>query len=121
MGCPKQKTEEYCYTPTPFDSLISLGDSAIRVLNQKRQEEQVYRDSIHIKLDDVSAYSNRAIQGYEKKLQEKEERKRRFKDTIIYKRRYKYDTIYRRIEVVQLDTIYKDTIIYNSIFKRKLF
>ena len=121
MGCPKKKEKEYCYTPTPLDSLISLGDSAIRVLNQKRIEDATYRDSIHNKLDDASDYTQRTIQGYEARIEEQNYQRTRRKDTIIYIKKYKYDTVYKKIEVVHIDTIYKDTIIYNSIFKRKLF
>jgi len=121
MGCPKQKEDKYCYKPTPFDSLISLGDSAIRVLSLKRVEEEGYRDSIHNKLDNVSEDSYNTIEGYKARLQETSHQRVKRKDTVIHIKKYKYDTLYRKIEVILMDTIYKDTIIYNSIFKRKLF
>jgi uncharacterized protein YqjF (DUF2071 family) len=118
VGCPKQEPE-YSYNPTPFDSLMKLGDSAIKVLSTQRIEERQMVDSLHSTITDISDFSNRAIQGYEVQLQEKIERKIRQKDSIIWVR--KYDTIVTIIEVLQYDTIHKDTIIYQSIFKKKLF
>ena len=118
IGCPK-KEPKYTYNPTPFDSLMRLGDSAIKVLSTQRVEERQMVDSLHSTITDISDFSNRAIQGYEVQLQEKIERKIRQKDSIIWVR--KYDTIVTIIEVLKYDTIHKDTIIYHSIFKKKLF
>tara|TARA_Y100000593_G_scaffold93718_2_gene189701 strand:- start:302 stop:706 length:405 start_codon:yes stop_codon:yes gene_type:complete len=118
MGCPKQEPE-YCYTPTPFDSLMKLGDSAIKVLSIQRIEERQMVDSLHNTIDHISHTSRNEIQGYATQLQQKHARRIRMKDSIIYVR--KYDTIIKRIEIVITDTIHRDTIIYNSIFKRKLF
>jgi len=118
MGCPKQEPE-YSYNPTPFDSLMKLGDSAIRVLSSQRIEERQMVDSLHSTIDHIAHSSRNEIQGYAAQLQQKHARRIRMKDSIIYIR--KYDTIIKRIEIVITDTIHRDTIIYNSIFKRKLF
>ena len=118
VGCPKQEPE-YTYNPTPFDSLMKLGDSAIKVLSTQRIEERQMVDSLHSTITDISDFSNRAIQGYEVQLQEKEVRRILRKDSIVWIR--KYDTIVTKIEVIKYDTIHKDTIVYRSIFKRKLF
>ncbi len=118
MGCPK-KEPKYTYNPTPFDSLMKLGDSAIKVLSTQRIEERQMVDSLHNTISNISDYSSKTIQGYEVQLQEKIERKIRQKDSIIWVR--KYDTIVTNIEVIKYDTIHRDTIIYHSIFKKKLF
>lgn len=118
MGCPK-KQPEYTYTQTPLDSLIRLGDSAIKVLSTQRIEERQMVDSLHSTIDHISHASRDEIQGYAEQLQQKQSRKLRMRDSIVYVR--KYDTIIKRIEIVITDTIHRDTIIYNSIFKRKLF
>jgi len=118
VACPKQEPE-YCYTPTPLDSLIRLGDSAIKVLSTQRIQDKQFRDSLHNSIDDISDFSNRAIQGYEVQLQEKEVRRILRKDSIVWVKRF--DTIVTNIEVIKYDTIHRDTIVYHSIFKRKLF
>ena len=118
VACPN-KEPEYCYTPTPLDSLIRLGDSAIKVLSTQRLHDKQFRDSLHNSIDDIYDYSNKAIQGYEVQLNEKEVRRILRKDSIVWIR--KYDTIVTNIEVLKYDTIHRDTIVYRSIFKRKLF
>ena len=118
MGCPK-KEPKYTYNPTPFDSLMRLGDSAIKVLSTQRIEERQMVDSLHSTIDHIAYTSRNEIQGYAAKLQEKHARRIRMKDSIIYIR--KYDTIVTIIEVLKYDTIHKDTIVYHSIFKKKLF
>tara|TARA_R100000808_G_C2015989_1_gene66401 strand:- start:41 stop:445 length:405 start_codon:yes stop_codon:yes gene_type:complete len=118
IGCPK-KEPKYTYNPTPFDSLMRLGDSAIKVLSTQRIEERQMVDSLHSTIDHIAYTSRNEIQGYAAQLQEKEVRRILRKDSIIWVR--KYDTIVTKIEVIKYDTIYKDTIIYHSIFKKKLF
>ena len=118
MGCPK-KQPEYTYTQTPLDSLIRLGDSAIKVLSTQRIEERHMVDSLHSTIDHISHASRDEIQGYAEQLQQRQSRRLRMRDSIVYVR--KYDTIIKRIEIVITDTIHRDTIIYHSIFKRKLF
>ena len=117
-GCPK-KQPEYTYTQTPLDSLIRLGDSAIKVLSIQRIEERHMVDSLHSTIDHISHASRDEIQGYAEQLQQRQSRRLRMRDSIVYVR--KYDTIIKRIEIVITDTIYRDTIIYHSIFKKKLF
>lgn len=118
VACPT-KEPEYCYTPTPLDSLVRLGDSAIKVLSTQRIQDKQFRDSLNNTIDDISDYSSKTIQDYEVQLQEKEVRRILRKDSIVWIR--KYDTIVTKIEVIKYDTIHKDTIVYHSIFKRKLF
>lgn len=118
IGCPKQDTV-YTHTPTPLDSLFSLGDSAIRVLNQQKTKDQCFKDSLHKTLSSISQQARSQMESYEVQLQQKETRKRRLKDTVIYVSHY--DTIYNQVQVTVYDTVHRDTIVYHSIFKRKLF
>ena len=118
VGCPK-KEPVYTHTVTPIDSLFSLGDSAIKVLNQQKTKDKCFKDSLHKTLSSLSEQARNQMEGYEVQLQQKEIRKRRLKDTIIYV--HKYDTIYNQVQVTVYDTIHRDTIVYHSIFKKKLF
>tara|TARA_R100000656_G_scaffold108458_1_gene80533 strand:- start:55 stop:459 length:405 start_codon:yes stop_codon:yes gene_type:complete len=118
IGCPKKDTV-YTHTPTPLDSLFSLGDSAIRVLNQQKTKDQCFKDSLHKTLSSISQQARSQMESYEVQLQQKETRKRRLKDTVIYVSHY--DTIYNQVQVTVYDTVHRDTIVYHSIFKRKLF
>mgnify|MGYP003151973525 CR=1 FL=1 len=118
IGCPKKDTV-YTHTPTPLDSLFSLGDSAIRVLNQQKTKDQCFKDSLHKTLSSISQQARSQMESYEVQLQQKEVRRILRKDSIVWIR--KYDTIVTNIEVFQYDTIHRDTIVYRSIFKRKLF
>tara|TARA_R110002020_G_scaffold102076_1_gene239951 strand:+ start:1318 stop:1722 length:405 start_codon:yes stop_codon:yes gene_type:complete len=118
VGCPKKDTI-YTHQSTSLDSLFSLGDSAIKVLNKQKTKDQCFKDSLHKTLSSLSEQTQTQIQGYEVQLQQKEIRKATIKDTTIYT--YKYDTIYNHVQVTVLDTVHRDTVVYRSIFKRKLF
>jgi hypothetical protein len=118
VGCPKKDTI-YTHQSTSLDSLFSLGDSAIKVLNKQKTKDQCFKDSLHKTLSSLSEKTQTQIQGYEVQLQQKEIRKATIKDTTIYT--YKYDTIYNHVQVTVLDTVHRDTVVYRSIFKRKLF
>jgi len=119
VACPTKNEEKKCHTPLPMDSLIRLGDSAIRSLSDQRAQTTTFIDSLHSSINNLSTTTTTKIYQYKTKLEEKEYRKAIIKDTTIYT--YKYDTIFNQVQVTVLDTVHRDTVVYRSIFKRKLF
>ena len=101
MGCSPEK--EYCEAPqTNYDSLFSIGGSALTDLYINQAQQRLHQDSLK---GEVFSFQ---IRLSEKQIKEQKDRVV-YKDTIIYRKKVKtiYDTI--RTKVYLTDTI-RDTI-----------
>lgn len=110
MGCSPK--EEYCEAPqTNYDSLFSIGGSALTDLYIDQAKQQMYHDSLN---GEVSVYQ---MQLNEKKTFEAQQRTI-YKDTIIYRKRIKTitDTVFKHVYLT--DTI-RDTIFVTVKRERK--
>lgn len=99
VACPQKKVEECSTEKINYDSLFSLGDSAIKSYYVEEAREQLIEDSL-----------NKEMLSFKEKLKNREKVEAQirqriiFKDTIIYKRHTvrKVDTI----KIVVRDTLY---------------
>jgi len=98
-GCP-QESGDIGYTPVNYDSLFSLGDSAIK---------HHYIEQAHYKLTQDSL--SREMIAYKDQLINREQVEAQIRERVIFK-----DTvIYQKKRVVQEETIYSHTYIHDTI------
>ena len=116
VACPKKQVDECSTVSTEmvnYDSLFSLGDSAIKQYYIEEAREQIYRDSLS---KEMLSFKDQLINR--EKVEAEIRQRVIFKDTVIIRRHIvkKVDTL----RTIIRDTVYvEETIIVPIETKRK--
>ena len=113
VACPKKQVDECATEQINYDSLFSLGDSAIKQYYIDEAREQIHRDSLS---KEMLFFKDQLINR--EKVEAETRQRVIFKDTVIIRRHTvkKVDTI----KVVIRDTVYvEETVIVPVETKRK--
>mgnify|MGYP003149783229 CR=1 FL=1 len=113
VACPKKQVDECATEQVNYDSLFSLGDSAIKQYYLEEAKEQIYRDSLS---KEMLSFKDQLINR--EKVEAEIRQRVIFKDTTIIRRH-----IVRQVDTLRTiirDTVYvEETIIIPIETKRK--
>ena len=113
VACPKKQVDECATEIVNYDSLFSLGDSAMKSYYLEEAREQIYRDSLS---KEMLSFKDQLINR--EKVEAQIRQRIIFKDTTIIRRH-----IVRQVDTIKTivrDTVYvEETIIVPIETKRK--